>query len=174
MLLRPRIRCRQPQSASVSISNSFSLTSLYLPVCTYTTKRKPKATLQGSQPASVAINPPSTTHPPPLSLPEKLPCLPKYKYYFRVGKAYGAFYKNGLKAIWTNYKLARALPHQIFSRGQAKVHQAVRDGVRTLYILSKTPYFDLILSPETCLGSFCSSDVSRGSLVFLKTEILTP
>ena len=40
--------------------------------------------------------------------------------------------------------------------------------------MSKISYSDLTLSPETCLGSFCSSDVSRGSLVFLKREILTP
>ena len=44
----------------------------------------------------------------------------------------------------------------------------------TLCILSKISYLDLILSPKTSLGSFCSSDVSRSSLVFLKREILTP
>ena len=40
--------------------------------------------------------------------------------------------------------------------------------------LSKISYTDLILSPETCLGTFCSSDVSQSSLVFFKREILTP
>ena len=44
----------------------------------------------------------------------------------------------------------------------------------TLCILSKISYFDLILSPETCLGSFCSADVSWSSVVFLRREILTP
>lgn len=154
MLLRPSICCRQPQPASVSLSNSCSLTPLHLPVRIHTTTRKPKATFQGPKPASVALNPPSTTRPPPLSLPDKLPGLPRYKYYFRVGKAYGVFYKNGLKAIWTNYKLARALPHQIFSRGQAKVHQAVRDGLlsradfqlirRTRRDINRVPLFALI------------------------------
>ena len=43
----------------------------------------------------------------------------------------------------------------------------------TLYILSKISFSDLILCPETCLGSVCSSDVSRSSLVFLKRVILT-
>lgn len=46
---------------------------------------------------------------------------------------------------------------------------ALGKGFGMLCILSKTSYSDLILSPETC-----SSDVSRGSLVFLKREILTP
>ena len=115
---------------------------------------KSRSTFQRSQPASVALNPPSTTHPPPLSLPENIPDLPAYRYYFRVGKAYGLFYKNGLKAIWTNYKLARALPNQIFSSSQTKVHQAVRDGLlsradfqlvrRTRHDINKVPLFALI------------------------------
>ena len=44
----------------------------------------------------------------------------------------------------------------------------------TLCILSKISYSDLILSYERCFGSFCLSDVSRSSPVFLKREILTP
>ncbi len=35
-------------------------------------------------------------------------------------------------------------------------------------------YSDLILCTEISFESFCSSDVSRSSLVFLKGEILTP
>ena len=42
------------------------------------------------------------------------------------------------------------------------------------YVFYREYFSDLILSPETCLGSFCSSDVSRRSLVLLKREILTP
>ena len=32
---------------------------------------------------------------------------------------------------------------------------------------------NLILSLETCIGSFCSSDISRSSLIILEREILT-
>ena len=49
--------------------------------------------------------------------------------------------------------------------------------ISTLCILSKKTFSDLNLSPETCLESFGSSDVSRSSLVllvFFKKEILTP
>ncbi|KAL9076391.1 MAG: hypothetical protein Q9161_001107 [Pseudevernia consocians] len=159
MLLRPKVSCRQPQSGpTFSSCHFFSPRPVYLLSRTYATPRpyesKPRVLLQPSQPASVALNPPITTHPPPLSLPEKLPDLPKYKYYFRIGKAYGVFYKNGLQAIWTNYKLARALPHHVFSGGQAKVHQAVRDGIlsradfqlicRTRHDINKVPLFALI------------------------------
>ena len=43
------------------------------------------------------------------------------------------------------------------------------------YVICKNiPIPDLILSPETCLGSFGSLEVSRSSLVFLQKEILTP
>ena len=155
-----QIRCRQLQSRSVfSFSHHLlSSTPVYFPFRTYTTPRpyesKPKVALQTSQSASVALNPPSTTRPPPLSLPEKLPKLPNYKYYFRLGKAYGIFYKNGLKAIWTNYKIARALPNHIFSSDQANISQAVRDGVlsradfqlirRTRRDINKLPLFALI------------------------------
>ena len=160
MLIRPRTCCLQLQPASIYYRPSFFslISSLSLPTRVYTTSRsyepKPKFPLQRTLPASVALNPPITTRPPPLSLPEKLPHLPKYKYYFRVGKAYALFYKTGLKAIWTNYKLARALPDQIFSSGQAKLHQAVLDGLlsrgdfqlirRTRRDIKKVPLFALI------------------------------
>ena len=154
------IRCRQLQSRSVlSFSHHLlSSTPSCFPLRTYTAPRpylsKTKVALQIPQPTSVALNPPSTTRPPPLSLPEKLPSLPNYKYFFRLGKAYGIFYKNGLKAIWTNYKLARALPNRIFSSNQAIVSHAVRDGAlsradyqlirRTRRDINKLPLFALI------------------------------
>ena len=146
-----QIRCPQLQSISVlSFSHHLlSSTPFYFPLRTYTTPRPYE-----SKPKVALLNPPSTTRPPPLSLPEKLPSLPNYKYYFRLGKAYGIFYKNGLKAIWTNYKLARALPNRIFSSNQAIVSQAVRDGGlsradfqlirRTRRDINKLPLFALI------------------------------
>ena len=159
MLICPRICCLPLQPASIYYRPaSISLiSSLYFPIRIYTTspsyKSKSKLSHQRILPTSVALNPPITTRPPPLGLPEKLPHLSKYKFYFRVGKAYAVFYKTGLKAIWTNYKLARALPDQIFSSGQAKLHQAVLDGLsradfqlirRTRRDINKVPLFALI------------------------------
>ena len=192
-----QIRCRQLQSRSVlSLSHHLlSSTASYFPLRTYTARRsyesKPKVALQISQPTSVALNPPSTTRPPPLSLPGKLPSLPNYKYYFRLGKAYGIFYKNGLKAIWTNYKLARALPNRIFSSNQATISHAVRDGglsraefqliQRTKRDINKLPLFvliwlvyvfsdfippllSLLANPEICLGNLNSLTMYPSSL----------
>ena len=61
-----------------------------------------------------ALNPPSTTRPPVLNLPEKTRADPIYKYYFGLGKAYLTFYKNGLKGIYSNYQIAKALPNRLF------------------------------------------------------------
>lgn len=87
--------------------------------------------LQGVVPTRTTpdpLNPLSTTHPPPLSLPFRAPDLPAYKYYFRLGKAYAQFYKTGLKAIYTNWKLARALPDGLYYRSQSDLRAAVEDG----------------------------------------------
>ena len=49
---------------------------------------------------------------------------------------------------------------------------AACNSVSTLGSLLNFSYPNLILSLETCLGSFCSSDVSQSSLTFLRREIL--
>jgi hypothetical protein len=80
----------------------------------------PKSTLKPRSPVpptakslvSSALNPPPTTLPPPLDLPtrgsEAYPL-----YLLRIGRAYGTFYKNGLKAVWHNHKAASALKKRI-------------------------------------------------------------
>jgi hypothetical protein len=58
------------------------------------------------------LNPPPTTLPPPLDLPtrgeESYPV-----YLYRTGRAYGTFYKDGLKNVWHNHKDASALKKRI-------------------------------------------------------------
>ena len=51
------------------------------------------------------LNPPITTLPPTLTSPNRSDFESTPKYLFQLGKAYLGFYKNGLKAIWTNRKL---------------------------------------------------------------------
>lgn len=55
------------------------------------------------------LNPPSSTRPPPLTLPTREADQPAYKYYYSLGRAYLTFYKTGLKNLYTNYKLTRIL-----------------------------------------------------------------
>ena len=154
----PQMMLRCPRSSWSIPSPSLPFIPACLLIRAYTTAQSYESILraahQRSKSACVALNPPSSTLPPPLSLPDKLPHLPIYKYYFRVGKAYAVFYKNGLQAIWRNYKLARALPNQSFLARQAHIHQAVRDGLlsradfqlirRTRHDIKKVPFFALI------------------------------
>lgn len=91
----------------------------------------PIVPLQGISPTNTKpdpLNPRSTTRPPPLTLPSRPSDLPTYKYYFRLGKAYAQFYKTGLKAIYTNWKLARALPNGLYHFSQSDLRAAVEDG----------------------------------------------
>lgn len=107
--------------------------------------------------ASSTLNPPTSTLPPPLSLPTKEPNLPatqRLKFYYQTGKAYLTFYKTGVKALWQNYKALRQLRLRI-PRGQS-AEQALRAGLfsraeyhlirRTKRDVSRVPIFGLILA----------------------------
>ena len=74
------------------------------------------------------INPPPSVHPPPLTLPDRAPSDPAYKYYFRLGKAYANFYKNGLKALWANYGVVRSLPNRLWYKDPTEISEAVKNG----------------------------------------------
>jgi hypothetical protein len=56
-------------------------------------------------PLSTTLNPPASTRPPPLTVPQRDPQSALVSYLFSLGKAYMTFYKNGLKAILTNRRL---------------------------------------------------------------------
>ncbi|KAI6870376.1 hypothetical protein KC334_g19061, partial [Hortaea werneckii] len=45
-----------------------------------------------------AVNPPRSTLPPPLTLPERSQAQTVVIYWWQIGKAYGTFYKEGVKA----------------------------------------------------------------------------
>jgi len=65
------------------------------------------------------INPPPTTRPPPLDLPTRgQEAYPIYLY--RTGRAYGTFYKDGLKNVWHNHKAASALKKRIVAALNAR------------------------------------------------------
>ncbi|WEW60410.1 hypothetical protein PRK78_005895 [Emydomyces testavorans] len=56
---------------------------------------------------SSTVNPPPSTRPAKLELPEKPANSSKsFSYYFSLGKAYYAFYKTGLKNVYHNYRTA--------------------------------------------------------------------
>ncbi|KAL8711102.1 MAG: hypothetical protein Q9220_004483 [cf. Caloplaca sp. 1 TL-2023] len=105
---------------------------------------------------SQALNPPSSTLPPPLSLPAREPNLSgtqTLKFYYLTGRGYLSFYKEGIKAIYQNFKLVRQLRTQI-PKGKSS-EQALRDGLlsraeyhvidRTRKDVSRIPVFGLVL-----------------------------
>lgn len=65
------------------------------------------------------INPPRSTIPPPLNLPSRGDEV-VYVYWFRLGRAYGSFYKDGIKAVYFNYQAAKILKNRISLELKAK------------------------------------------------------
>ncbi|KAF2087214.1 hypothetical protein K490DRAFT_990, partial [Saccharata proteae CBS 121410] len=55
------------------------------------------------------VNPPSTTLPAPLDVPDRRPDESLFSYALKSGKKYWAFYKTGIKNIHANYKARKAI-----------------------------------------------------------------
>ncbi|KAL9126405.1 MAG: hypothetical protein Q9217_004533 [Psora testacea] len=108
-----------------------------------------------------ALNPPSSTLPPPLNLPTRDPLIPFYKHYFRLGRAYLAFYKSGFKAIYSNFRLAGSYDIKLGDSSRLapysslhSIQKAVLDGILTrgqyhLFLrvksdISRIPLFGLV------------------------------
>ncbi|KAM0333264.1 hypothetical protein ACHAQA_001925 [Verticillium albo-atrum] len=56
---------------------------------------------------SPALNPPASTRPAPLNLPQRDPQASTFSHLLATGKAYISFYKTGLKAVFANRRLLR-------------------------------------------------------------------
>ena len=67
-----------------------------------------------------AVNPPRSVLPPPLVIPERGESQGVFIYYFHIGRAYGTFYKEGIKAVWYNSKASRLLRERITKELGAK------------------------------------------------------
>jgi len=61
-------------------------------------------------PLSDPLNPPASTRPPPLDIPDREEGEAFHSYLFKVGKKYLAFYWAGIKAIFANRQLLLSLP----------------------------------------------------------------
>lgn len=67
--------------------------------------RRAMSTLPPTAP-SPQLNPPTSTLPPPLTLPNRASSRSRFGYLFATGKAYLTFYKTGLHAVLANYRLS--------------------------------------------------------------------
>ena len=79
-------------------------------------------TIEAANAQHDAINPPRSTLPPPLSLPTR-GSETIFVYWFNIGRAYATFYKNGVKAVWYNYKATRLLKARIATKDIAEAAQ---------------------------------------------------
>ncbi|PGH10675.1 hypothetical protein AJ80_07431 [Polytolypa hystricis UAMH7299] len=95
-------------SSTPSRSSAASTTTTPTSTTSTTATTPPSAATSTSTSTSTLspINPPSSTLPAPLSLPEKSDAGPKEKvtYFIALGKAYLSFYKTGLKNVYHNYR----------------------------------------------------------------------
>lgn len=67
----------------------------------------PPAETRSKPSRSPLLNPPASTRPPALEVPERSAYSSAPAYYFNVGKSYLKFYKDGLKAVFANRRLLR-------------------------------------------------------------------
>ncbi|KAK5135136.1 hypothetical protein LTR08_005522 [Meristemomyces frigidus] len=77
------------------------------------------ASVESSKPGDL-VNPPRSVLPPPLVLPERNKSQNVLVYYFHSGRAYVTFYKEGVKAVWYNYKASSLLRERITREHGAK------------------------------------------------------
>lgn len=91
------------------------------------------------------VNGPLSTHPAPLSIPERKPDQSFPGYAFSLGKAYLTFYKTGVKAIWANYKAARPIQSHINDKYKSSITAAIKAGYldREKFQLLKRNSFDI-------------------------------
>lgn len=101
------------------------------------------------------LNPPPSTRPPPLHLPTRGP-ENVLKYYWSIGRAYGTFYKNGIKSVWYNYRGSKMLANRLKMTYKLSNHyEAVwnRTVARSEYLVllrsqrdvAKLPFFGLLV-----------------------------
>lgn len=101
---------KQPSISQLSFSaRSFSSTTRNSFKQTFPRQDEPSQQEILEQQARSGVNPPYTTRPPPLNLPERQPDASTFSHLFATGKAYLTFYKTGLRQVITNYKVLRAV-----------------------------------------------------------------
>lgn len=72
-----------------------------------TRKREPRQTREVRPAKSPLLNPPASTRPPQLVVPQRSSCDSTFQYLFQLGKGYLKFYKDGLKGVLANRRLLK-------------------------------------------------------------------
>lgn len=126
LLLRPTTQ--QQQHALRNTIRSLSSTSpqrkeYKLPSTNTETYPKPERAalieVKGFRPLH-PVNPPISTLPPDLILPNREEFSNVFGYYFKLGRTYGKFYLAGVKAVWYNWKAVRELRSTWAQKGRER------------------------------------------------------
>lgn len=102
------------------------------------------------------VNPPRSTRPPPLALPERSESQTVFIYLWNTGRAYGTFYKEAVKAVWFNNRAAQIVRDRITKGKQVKTAlEAATKGLitrsewqilqRNRHDIGKLPVFGLMV-----------------------------
>ncbi|KAM0483718.1 hypothetical protein ACHAPX_002214 [Trichoderma viride] len=129
---------------------------------------RPTSKPQKQKPINAAINPPASTRPPPLEAVE--PQSSKIKYYFKLGKAYVIFFKDGVKAIMANRRLVnekvKALPNEE-RPSMFKPHHIPSTFSRADWVLLWRTRHDLMRLPLFALFFLIAEDLTPILVIFL-------
>lgn len=125
-----------------------------------------------------ALNPPNTARPPPLSLPGREKSQVFYRYYYKLGKAYLLFYKEGLKGVVANYKIARQIsnyPHHPLLASRRTLYAAANGNTltRAQFQLLLRLRADAKVLPMFALVFLCCGEFTPLLVPFL-TSIVPP
>ncbi|KAI1431903.1 hypothetical protein GGR50DRAFT_677191 [Xylaria sp. CBS 124048] len=121
----------------------------------------PPQDLPAQDPQPDTLNPPASTRPPPLDLPDRSESTSRFSHLFKVGKAYTTFYKNGIFAILQNRRLLSAQSPPTPTRSTLHLRERVRHDITRLPLFAVmaivcgelTPLIVLLfprVTPYTC------------------------
>merc|ERR1712093_194776 len=147
--ISPRISSYSSRSPSIQ-----STTFLLFRYASTTTTSSNKETTSSKQ---HPVNGPLTTLPAPLQTPTRQPSQSLPGYLFALGKSYVAFYKTGIKNIYTNYKASQPLQSTIDKNHSSSLAAAVKAGslTRSEFQLLARNWHDVKRVPMFRFGVAC-------------------
>ncbi|ERT02758.1 hypothetical protein HMPREF1624_01060 [Sporothrix schenckii ATCC 58251] len=149
--LRPTATTRSATPYTLTRPTAAFATPLARPVSSSSTSQSNPSAAAVTAPTLTpsAANPPHTTRPPPLMLPERKPESSTFSHLLATGKAYLAFYKTGLRYLFANTKLVRGMNANNDTADAVKAGHATRSDLllrrRWGHDMRRLPLFGLLL-----------------------------
>ncbi|KAI9373245.1 hypothetical protein BJX61DRAFT_396455 [Aspergillus egyptiacus] len=143
-------------------------------------KRVPSVTSTSTNAATDAINPPPSTRPAALALPDPVqpdsPASTRFQRYIALGRAYISFYKTGLKNVYHNYRaslpIRRSLGVHSYLPTSPPLHSFLNDNGElrttrsTFQLLNRAAYDVRRMIPFTLILIICGELTPLAVLLF--------